>query len=159
MGGFLQKTIPSQLCEPSLRGAWGASGDRVIPKHLNPEPQTREVGQPVGNRGQARSLLQTLIIYKFGFYQNCSTFTRILLIKTVLCSKFAWTKFTNYECFGMRTLLMCVTSDVVLRDGKLCSIRNEQVLVFGIGDVMSAGGAAATSQDTDLRHACFVSEG
>ena len=35
-----------------------------------------------------RTHLQTLIIYKLGFNQNYYTFTLMLLIKIVLCSKF-----------------------------------------------------------------------
>jgi len=34
------------------------------------------------------SHVKTLIIHKLGFNQNCYTFTFILLIKIVLCSKF-----------------------------------------------------------------------
>ena len=46
--------------------------------------------------------MQTLIIYKLGFNENYYTFTFILLIKIVLCSKFPGTKFINYKCFDMR---------------------------------------------------------
>ena len=46
--------------------------------------------------------LQTLIIYKLGCNQNCYTFTLILLMKIVMCSKFPCTKFINYKCFDMR---------------------------------------------------------
>ena len=35
--------------------------------------------------------------------QHYYTFTLILLTKIVLCSKFPWTKFINYQCFGVRS--------------------------------------------------------
>jgi len=50
----------------------------------------------------ARFHMQTLVIYKLGFNQNYYTFTLILLIKIVLCSKFRWTTIINYKCFDMR---------------------------------------------------------
>jgi hypothetical protein len=54
-------------------------------------------------RLEARGVeMQTLMIYKLGFNQNHYTFTLILLIKIVLSSKFIWTKFIIYKCFGMR---------------------------------------------------------
>ena len=53
--------------------------------------------------GTTESHMQTLIIYKLGFNQNYYTFTLILLIKIVLCSKFPSTKFINYKCFEMKS--------------------------------------------------------
>ena len=50
--------------------------------------------------------MQTLIIDKLGVNQNYYTFTLILLIKTVLCSQFPWTKFINYGCFDMRSSIV-----------------------------------------------------
>ena len=41
-------------------------------------------------KGTFRSHMQTHIIYKLGFNQNYYTFTLILLIKIVVCSKFPW---------------------------------------------------------------------
>ena len=45
--------------------------------------------------------METFVIYKLGFNQNYYTFALILLTKIVLCSKFHWTKFIDYECFHM----------------------------------------------------------
>ena len=43
-----------------------------------------------------------LIIYKLGFNQNYYTFTLILLLKIILCSKFPLTELINHKCFEMR---------------------------------------------------------
>ena len=46
--------------------------------------------------------MKTVIIYKLGFNANYYSFTLILPIKIVMCSKFLCTKFISYNCFGMR---------------------------------------------------------
>ena len=43
------------------------------------------------------------MIHKLGFNQNYNTFALIPLMDIILCSKFPWTKFTNYKCFEMRS--------------------------------------------------------
>ena len=45
--------------------------------------------------------MQTLVIYKLGFNQDNSTFTSILPIKIVMCSKCPWTKFIKHDCSAM----------------------------------------------------------
>ena len=47
--------------------------------------------------------MQTLMIYKPSFNQNYCTFTLMLQIKTVLCSKFPRTEFIPYQCFEMKS--------------------------------------------------------
>ena len=44
------------------------------------------------------------MIHKFGENQNHFTFTLILLIMIVLCSKFPWTKVINHKCFDTQSL-------------------------------------------------------
>jgi len=61
-----------------------------------------------------RFYTQTLIFYKLGFNQNYHTFTLMLLVKTVLCSKFPWTKFINYKCFEVR----------FIKTDKCCNVRH-----------------------------------
>ena len=51
----------------------------IVPYPTLPYPPQVERG---------RLHMQTLVIYKLGFNQNYYTFTSILLIKIVLCSKF-----------------------------------------------------------------------
>jgi len=53
--------------------------------------------------GSGWSQMQILIIHKLGFNQNQYTFSLILLIKIVLCSRFRLTKVTDYKCFHLRS--------------------------------------------------------
>ena len=79
------------------RGAGGrGGGDRRVrqprdPKEGHSLPVSYERGTPVGSGVPLAGRgchLQTLIIYKLGFNQNYFTFTQMLLIKIVLCSRF-----------------------------------------------------------------------
>ena len=45
--------------------------------------------------------MQTLVIYKLGFYQNYYTLTLTLLTKIFLSGKFPWRKFKDYKWFEM----------------------------------------------------------
>ena len=58
-----------------------------------------------------RSDVETLIFYKLGINQNHYTFALILPIKTVMCSKFPETKFTDYE-FSIWDLSLSLSQSV-----------------------------------------------
>ena len=49
----------------------------------------------------SRFHVQTLLTYRLGFNKKYCTFTLILLINIVKCSKFPWTEIMNYKCFDM----------------------------------------------------------
>ena len=44
------------------------------------------------------------MIYQIGFNQNYYTFSSILLLKIVVCSKFSWTKFIDDKYFDSKSL-------------------------------------------------------
>ena len=70
------------------------------------EPTVRIVRHPLfvsSPTYMRQSHVKTVIIYKLGFNQYYYTFTSILLIRILLCSKFSWTKFINYKCFGIKS--------------------------------------------------------
>ena len=53
--------------------------------------------------------MQTLVIYEVGVNQNYYTFTLVLPIKIILCSKFPRSKFIGYKCFDMNSVQpLCV---------------------------------------------------
>ena len=47
--------------------------------------------------------MKTLVIHELVFIQDFHTFTFILLIKIVLCSKFSWTNLISDQCFDVRS--------------------------------------------------------
>ena len=91
--------LPRLAVEAVARGGGGGEGGRVTPR-------TPDVGFQAG--GQV-IYLHTLMIYEIGFNQDNYTFTLVLLINIVLCSKFPWTEFINYKCIVMR--LACPRAD------------------------------------------------
>ena len=52
------------------------------------------------------SHMQTLMNHKFGLDVNHYTFTMILRVTIVMCSKFPWTEHMNYNRFDIKSFLI-----------------------------------------------------